>query len=82
MNRSKDEIRRLYNVSEWYSSGKGLDSKMIQYRVKTLLPYFKGLVILELGCEDGVMTEILVKHFKRIVAVGGSSKFCDTVEIE
>lgn len=79
MSRSKDEIRRLHNVSEWYSSGKGLDSKLIQYRAKTFLPYFKGLVILELGCADGVMTEILVKHFKRIVAVDGSSKFCDTV---
>jgi 2-polyprenyl-3-methyl-5-hydroxy-6-metoxy-1,4-benzoquinol methylase len=36
-------------------------------------------MILELGCADGVMTEILVKYFKRIVAVDGSSKFCNTV---
>ena len=79
MDRSKGEIQRLNNVSEWYSSRKGLDSKLILYRAKTLLPYFKGSKVLELGCADGLMTEMLVKHFKRVVAVDGSSKFCDEV---
>jgi 2-polyprenyl-3-methyl-5-hydroxy-6-metoxy-1,4-benzoquinol methylase len=79
MDRSKGEIQRLSNVSEWYSSRKGLDSKLIRYRAKTLLPYFKGSKVLELGCADGLMTEMLVTHFKRVVAVDGSSKFCDEV---
>lgn len=77
MNRSKNETQRLNNVSKQYSSRKGLDSKLIQYRAKTLLPDFKGSRVLELGCADGLMTQMLIKHFKKVVAVDGSTEFCE-----
>jgi len=76
MNKSKNENQRLNNVSKWYSSRKGLDSRLVLYRARTLLPYFKGSTVLELGCADGLMTEMLVSHFKSVVAVDGSAKFC------
>lgn len=79
MNELESEIHFLTDVSKWYSSRKGLDSKLILYRAKTLLPHFKPPKVLELGCADGLMTEILVKHFKKVVSVDGSPKFCEKV---
>lgn len=76
MNNQKDEIQRLNSVSEWYSSRRGMDSHLILYRAKTLSPHFKGSKVLELGSADGLMTEILVNNFKRVIAVDGSAEFC------
>jgi len=78
MNRPKDETQRLNNISKWYSSRKGLDSKLIQYRAKILLPHFKGSRALELRCADGrMMTQLLINYFEKIVAVDGPAKFCE-----
>lgn len=69
---------RLEKVSEWYKS-EGFYARLVSYGYLTLKPYFKGNTILELGCADGLMTKMLVKHFKKAVSVDGSSRYCDEI---
>lgn len=73
----KEEIGRIEKVASWFSTKKGFDCKILKYTAKTLIPFCKGPRILELGCADGLMTEILVGNFDEIVAVDGSESLIE-----
>jgi len=75
-----DEKLRLEKVSEWYKSSSGFYGRLVAYGFITFVPHFKGNTILELGCADGLMTEMFVKYFDRVVAVDGASKYCEEVK--
>jgi len=74
---SKEEIKRLENVSMDVRYSEGFNGRLMYYRYLTLQNHFKGSTTLELGCADGLMTQMLVKHFKKVVAVDGSAEFCE-----
>jgi 2-polyprenyl-3-methyl-5-hydroxy-6-metoxy-1,4-benzoquinol methylase len=57
-----------------FSTKNGFNSVLLKLRYEKLSKYFKGDSCLELGCADGEGTKILLKHFKRIIAVDGSQK--------
>jgi len=56
-----EEIKRLEKVADEVRYSKGFNGKLMYYRFLTLKDYFRGKVCLELGCADGLMTQLLVK---------------------
>ena len=72
------EKQRLKKIK--FSSRVGFNSKLIDFRYKTLGVFFKGKRCLELGCADGKGTEYLVPYFEQIVAVDGSKKLIDDLK--
>lgn len=72
MLQNSKEIDRINKVASWFSTRKGFDCTILRYTANTLLPFCRGTRILELGCADGLMTEILADIFDEIVAVDGS----------
>lgn len=58
-----------------FSTKTGFNSVLLKLRYEEIAQYFKGDNCLELGSADGEGTKILLKHFKKVVAVDGSSKF-------
>lgn len=57
-----------------FSTKEGFNSVLIKLRYEALGKYFRGESCLELGSADGEGTKLLLKHFKRVVAVDGSEK--------
>ena len=74
------EKSRLEEVAKWYQSLEGFYSRLVAYGFVTFMKHFKGNTVLELGCADGLMTEMLIKHFDKVVVVDGASKFCREVK--
>ena len=75
--RLRNEKARLEKIAKNIRYKKGFNGKLMYYRALEIIPYLRGITVLELGCADGSMTEILVKCFKKVVAVDGSAKFCE-----
>lgn len=65
-----------------FSTKKGFNSTLLKLRYNYLSKYFKGQTCLEMGSADGEGTKILLKHFKRIVAVDGSKRLLDKAKEE
>lgn len=72
------EQNRLGDVASWYRA-QGFYARLVKYCYLSFKPYFKKGSCLELGCSDGIMTNDLVNYFKRVVAVDGSTKFCEII---
>lgn len=73
----KVEKKSLEKIAEEIRYSKGFNGRLMYYRFLTLRRYFKGEICLELGCADGLMTQFIVNYFKKVIAVDGSSKFCE-----
>ena len=74
------ERKRLISIANESKFGDGFNGKLINYRYLTLKPYFKGNSVLELGSAEGPMTKFLMDDFSRVVAVDGSSVYCDILK--
>lgn len=75
-----DEKERVEGQSDWYLSEQlDFDKRLVNFRYETLRPYLNGAEGLELGPADGSMTGLLVKDFKRLTVVDGSSKLLNTI---
>jgi 2-polyprenyl-3-methyl-5-hydroxy-6-metoxy-1,4-benzoquinol methylase len=72
------EKQRLKSIK--FSSLKGFNSKLIEFRYKTIAQFFKGKRCLELGCADGKGTEYLLPYFEEVVAVDGSEKLINILK--
>jgi hypothetical protein len=60
----------------WYFDGQlDFDRKLIYYRYKTLKPYIKGPIGLELGSAEGEMTQYLIEDFEYLTSVDGSKDY-------
>ncbi|MDO9541551.1 MAG: class I SAM-dependent methyltransferase [Kiritimatiellia bacterium] len=72
----KDEKQFLDAVSGTYAVGKSSHDLVIrQLFVRTISPFMRRGVGLELGCSDGFMTELLAKGLDRLDVLDGSKKF-------
>lgn len=58
--------RSLYHTS--------YNSVLAHYKVISCLEHARGTSLLDLACGDGVMTEMLASHFRRVVGVDASSR--------
>lgn len=67
------EKENLEKIAERFSSRDGYNAHMSDFAYRTINPFFKGRACLELGCSDGQMTQHLLSHFDKVVAVDGSS---------
>jgi len=72
------EKQRIKNLK--FSSWEGFNSKLIEFRYKTLSSFFNGEKCLELGCGDGKGTEFLLPYFEKIFTVNGSSKLINSLK--
>ncbi len=70
------EIKKLENISKWYSGRNwGFYTKLVYFGFLTLKPYFKKGNVLEVGCADGAMTQYLTQIFNDITVVDPSKKY-------
>lgn len=66
-----DKIEKL---SHWYGNTElDFDRELISYRYKSIRRYFKGDSCLEIGPAQGIMTQLLVKDFKKITLAEASA---------
>lgn len=62
-----------YNLDQYnYSIAEGFNYYITTLTYKTLSKYFYGDTCLELGSADGLGTEIILKHFRKVTSVDGS----------
>lgn len=75
----KEESTRLAAIASdsWYAKGVNLTS--IEYSARVFSRHWQPGHLLELGPAEGVMTELLARHFERMTLVEGSEKFCDSL---
>ncbi len=74
MSNAKEIRDKVDAVAEWYKTREDFDSVLIHYGwLKMKSRAYPGTA-LELGSADGLMTERLLKHFKRVVVVEGAEK--------
>ena len=71
------EREKLVQASTCYDSRLGLNCRLIQYAAKIVLAHATGPRLLELGCANGVMTEIFAEHFPQVVVVEGAPAYAD-----
>lgn len=76
MSNPEREQKWLGNVDSWYRA-QGFYARLVEYFYSSFKPHFKKGLCLELGCSDGIMTNDLVKDFKKVVAVDGSAELCE-----
>lgn len=55
------------------------DYKLADYNFRSLKPYFKGQLALELGPSSGYMTRLLVEEFRELHVVEGSKSLLDQI---
>ncbi|HXC04336.1 MAG TPA: class I SAM-dependent methyltransferase [Bacteroidia bacterium] len=68
-----NEQQHLVEIGKTYSMF-DKDQKVNAFRSRTILEYTTGPKVLELGCADGLVTELLCRHFKGVVAVDASEE--------
>ena len=64
----------INTVSSWYKTA-GFYKTLVSLGFETILPFFRGKTLLEIGPADGAMTELLVKHFSRITLLEPSMRY-------
>jgi trans-aconitate methyltransferase len=75
-----EEISRLEVAADNYRVRFSPDEAAVQLDSWWIERYVKGPTILELGCADGVVTEMLLKRAASLDIVDGSSTYCAMVE--
>lgn len=63
-----------------YSMGEGFNYHISIATYSFLRKFFSGISCLELGCADGIGTELLLKSFKEVVAVDGSLRMIKNLQ--
>ena len=76
----KNYQRRLNKYN--FSTNAGFNSVLLELRYEELKKFYVGDSCLEMGCADGKGTSLLLKYFKRIVAVDGSGKFLNMAKMD
>ncbi len=71
-----EEKKHLDKIGETYSMY-DKDAKVNSYRSKTILSFCQGKDILELGCADGLVTEVLFQKYPNIIAVDASAELIE-----
>lgn len=66
-------------VARIYDSAKDFDHHLIRYNFRVLRTRIKGPRILEMGCANGVMTEMLSQLFPEVDVVDGSEIYLQDV---
>lgn len=79
--KEKSEKIRLEKIADnsWYN--KGVNRKTIEYSYSVFKNFFVEGSLLELGPAEGVMTELLIKHFTPYTVIEGSRNFCDNLKL-
>jgi 2-polyprenyl-3-methyl-5-hydroxy-6-metoxy-1,4-benzoquinol methylase len=72
----KDELE---SVSQRYDSSKDFDYHLIRYNFRFMQSRLQGPRILEMGCANGVMTDLLSSHFPTLDVVDGSQNYLNYV---
>jgi 2-polyprenyl-3-methyl-5-hydroxy-6-metoxy-1,4-benzoquinol methylase len=74
--------RRVEGAADWYDSRRDFDQYLIKFSWYKIRERARGESVLELGSADGMMTEDLVKNFRRVVVVEGAAKNCESIRAQ
>jgi 2-polyprenyl-3-methyl-5-hydroxy-6-metoxy-1,4-benzoquinol methylase len=77
---SGDEQARVEALAHGFSSERGFNARLIDYRFRAIAPFLAGAMsALELGCADGRMTGQLAALVPQVTAVDGAPAYVDLV---
>jgi 2-polyprenyl-3-methyl-5-hydroxy-6-metoxy-1,4-benzoquinol methylase len=63
----------LDDIAQNFTTLKGMTYYTNEYEYNIFKKYFIGDTVLELGCADGAMTNLLIDDFKSVTVVDGSN---------
>jgi trans-aconitate methyltransferase len=69
------EKSRLAQTADFYDSRKGLSNLLVSRGAEIILARARGPRLLELGCANGVMTEIFAARFPEVTVVEGAESY-------
>jgi len=72
------EKARLAQVADFYSSRRGLNYLLVSHGADIISRHARGPRLLELGCANGVMTEIFADRFPEVTVVEGAESYAAT----
>lgn len=72
----REESQRLRRIAGDFTQF-DKDIKVNRFRAQTIASLCKGTTVLELGCADGLVTEVIAQKFDKVVAVDGASEMID-----
>lgn len=76
----QNEDERVTSAARWYLDQQlDLDKRLIEFRYRTLRPYFRGPRCLEVGSAEGQMTRLLVRDFDELTIVDGAKDLLDAI---
>lgn len=79
----EEERRRLAEISGWYSASDwGFYTRLVHYTYRSIEPFLRGSMGLELGPSDGAMTRLLHARFDELHVVDASPDYvarCETI---
>lgn len=76
----EDEKKFLDDITLTYVANSSQDMVMRQLTVRTIRPFIKRGIGLELGCSDGFMTELLSGLVDRLDVLDGSKEFLENTK--
>jgi SAM-dependent methyltransferase len=75
------ERGRLEEVASWYTTRDwGFYTRLVHYTYRSIRPFLRGPLGLELGSADGEMTRFLRQDFERLYVVDASAEYVAAAE--
>ncbi|NIM04776.1 MAG: methyltransferase domain-containing protein [Armatimonadetes bacterium] len=71
------ERERLEQAAGCYDSRRGLSYRLVRSGADIVLAHAHGPRLLEMGCANGVMTEVFAVHFPEVVVVEGTAAYAE-----
>ena len=72
------EKSRLARTADFYNSRRGLNYLLVRHGGEIICRHTRGPRLLELGCANGVMTEIFADRFPEVTVVEGAEAYAAT----
>lgn len=68
---SEDRLDRIYSI---YNEERGFERMLVDYKIRSILPYLKGKQLLDIGCGVGLLCQTFASYYEKVVGIDGSAK--------
>ncbi|MFH0732117.1 MAG: class I SAM-dependent methyltransferase [Candidatus Omnitrophota bacterium] len=72
--------KKLDVIARNYKPEKDFDKYLIRYGAGYIIKNIRRTNVLEIGCASGIMTDILVRNFKKVAIVEGAQKYAQQMK--
>lgn len=74
-----NKIHYLNKVAKRYNANRDFDKYLIKFGANHILNGIRKGSVLEIGCSNGIMTDILVRNFKKVVVVDAAKLYLQKI---